>query len=90
MPSFEELRFIMDRQAIRDRDIERIKRKLHIGDKIRIPVKKNDFFNDESHFKFEKCFVTGVYDHIVTFRRMCGLSVSYTYPEMINIMKRGA
>ena len=63
-------------------EIESYKKKFSIGKKITIKCKScknNDL--DMREVK-ERCFVTGLYPHLVTFVRPCGLSVSYTYKEL--------
>ena len=69
--------------GFRPEDIEAIKNRIRKGDKLNIIVEKWEPMSLVIKKQREKCRVTGVYPHIVTFGRGCGLSVSYTYPELL-------
>lgn len=86
MANREKLRANLDDNAIRDYYLNAIKEEIHVGDNLRIHVSvasADSFANKE---RIEKCVVTGMYDHVVTFKRRCGLPVSYTYQELIHYL----
>lgn len=65
-------------------DIEALKRRLRAQEKIRILVESwCDPGSEGAHKKMETCQITGVYPHLATFRRPCGLTISYTHQELI-------
>lgn len=64
-------------------EVEMVKENLKIGDKIRIPVENAFLGVLKSGKTIETCIVTGLYPHFATFKRKCGLTVSFTYKELL-------
>lgn len=64
-------------------EIKNLKERLYVGKNVRIPVLSFTYDDQVPKKRIETCTVTGIYPHIVTFRRSCGMSTSYTYPELI-------
>ena len=64
--------------------VEELKKKIKKGQWYKLMV---EFSDNESHSgrskRVEKCVVTGVYPHLVTFLRPCGLATSKTYVELL-------
>lgn len=70
--------------GIYPREIDQLRRRLQPGDKLRATVRYADLYSIGSDLQRpETCTVTGVYPHLVTLRRPCGLGVSKTYVELI-------
>ena len=65
-------------------EIEKLRDKIKRGDKLRVIVRYVDAYQMDSDLRRpETCTVTGVYPHLVTLRRPCGLGASKTYVELI-------
>lgn len=64
-------------------EIDRLRRQIKPGDKLRVTVIYADALSIADLTRKENCRVTGVYPHLVTLRRSCGLMASKTYVEMI-------
>ena len=64
-------------------EIDRLRRQIKPGDKLRVTVIYADALSIADLTRKENCRVTGVYPHLVTLRRPCGLMVSRTYVELI-------
>ena len=64
-------------------EIDRLRRQIKPGDKLRVTVIYADALSIADLTRKETCRVTGVYPHLVTLRRPCGLGVSRTYVELI-------
>ena len=70
--------------GIYPREIDRLRRRLQPGDRLRLTVRYADLYSIGSDLRRpETCTVTGVYPNLVTLRRSCGLMASKTYVEMI-------
>lgn len=64
-------------------EINRLRARLKPGDKLRVRVHYATFGQDKESIRVETCRVTGVYPHLVTLRRPCGLTTSKTYVELL-------
>lgn len=65
-------------------ELDQLRRRIQPGDKLRVTVRYVDAHRMDSDLRrLEKCTVTGVYPHLVTLRRPCGLGASKTYIELI-------
>lgn len=64
-------------------EINRLRTHLKPGDKLRVRVHYATFGQDKESIRVETCRVTGVYPHLVTLRRPCGLTTSKTYVELL-------
>lgn len=64
-------------------EINRIRTHLKPGDKLRVRVYYATLGQDTSSTRVEACRVTGVYPHLVTLRRPCGLITSKTYIDLL-------
>lgn len=64
-------------------EINRLRKRIRPGDKLRVTVIYADALSIADLTRKETCRVTGVYPHLVTLRRPCGLMVSRTYVELI-------
>lgn len=64
-------------------EINRLRKRIRPGDKLRVTVIYADALSIADLTRKENCRVTGVYPHLVTLRRPCGLGVSRTYVELI-------
>lgn len=64
-------------------EIDRLRRQIKPGDKLRVRVHYATFGQDKESIRVETCRVTGVYPHLVTLRRPCGLTTSKTYVELL-------
>ena len=65
-------------------EIGQLRRRLQPGDKLRVTVRYADWYSIGSDLQRpETCTVTGLYPHLVTLRRPCGLGTSKTYVELI-------
>ena len=64
-------------------EISRLRNRIKPGDKLRVTVAAATYSNARFDYRKETCRVTGVYPHLVTLRRPCGLGVSRTYVELI-------
>ena len=64
-------------------EIDRLRRRIKPGDKLRVTVIYADALSIADLTRVETCRVTGVYPHLVTLLRPCGLMASKTYVEMI-------
>ena len=64
-------------------EINRLRTHLKPGDKLRVRVYYATMGQDTSSTRVEACRVTGVYPHLVTLRRPCGLTTSKTYVELL-------
>lgn len=64
-------------------EINRLRTHLKPGDKLRVRVHYATFGQDKESIRVETCRVTGVYPHLVTLRRPCGLWTSKTYMDLI-------
>lgn len=66
-------------------DIYDLREKIHVGDTIKVKVEyiNIDQNNNIMSTRNEVCKVTGVYEHFITLRRTCGLTVSKTYVDLI-------
>lgn len=70
--------------GIYPREIDQLRRRLQPGDRLRVTVRYADLYSIGSDLQRpETCTVTGVYPHLVTLRRPCGLGASKTYVELI-------
>ena len=69
--------------GIRTREIDRLRKRLKPGDKLRVTVAAATYSNARYDYRKENCRVTGVYPYLVTLRRPCGLGVSKTYIDLI-------
>lgn len=69
--------------GIRPWEIDRMRHQIKPGDKLRVMVIYADALSIADLTRVETCRVTGVYPHLVTLRRPCGLGVSRTYVELI-------
>ena len=69
--------------GIRQWEINRLRKRIRPGDKLRVTVIYADALSIADLTRKENCRVTGVYPHLVTLRRPCGLGVSRTYVELI-------
>ena len=72
-----------DMTGIQPWEINRLRTHLKPGDKLRVRVYYATLGQDTSSTRVEACRVTGVYPHLVTLRRPCGLVTSKTYTELI-------
>ena len=72
-----------DMTGIRPWEIDRLRKRLKRGDKLRVRVTSSNKADTEPTIRWETCRVTGTYPYVVTFRRPCGLGVSKTYVELI-------
>ena len=72
-----------DMAGIRPWEIDRLRKRLKRGDKLRVRVTSSNKADTEPTIRWETCRVTGTYPYVVTFRRPCGLGVSKTYVELI-------
>lgn len=68
---------------IRKEDIERYKIKFYVGQRLKIPIPNVDEGKHHVYYVNETCRITGVYPHLITFLRPCGLESSYTYIDMM-------
>lgn len=64
-------------------EIDRLRRRIKPGDKLRVTVIYADALSIADLTRKETCRVTGVYPHLVTLQRPCGLVTSKTYTELI-------
>ena len=65
-------------------EIDRLRRQIKPGDKLRVTVRYADLYSIGSDLQRpETCTVTGVYPHLVTLRRRCGLKTSKTYIDLL-------
>ena len=64
-------------------EIDRLRRRIKPGDKLRVTVIYADALSIADLTRKETCRVTGVYPHLVTLRRPCGLGTSKTYVELL-------
>ena len=64
-------------------EIDRLRRQIKPGDKLRVTVIYADALSIADLTRKENCRVTGVYPHLVTLRRQCGLGTSKTYVDLI-------
>ena len=64
-------------------EINRLRTHLKPGDKLRVRVHYATFGQDKESIRVETCEVTGVYPHLVTLRRRCGLGTSKTYIDLL-------
>lgn len=71
--------------GIMPHDIYDLREKIHVGDTIKVKVEyiNIDQNNNIMSTRNEVCKVTGVYEHFITLRRTCGLTVSKTYVDLI-------
>lgn len=72
-----------DAGGIRPWEIDRLRRQIKPGDKLRVRVTSSNKADTEPTIRWETCRVTGTYPYVVTFRRPCGLVVSKTYIDLI-------
>lgn len=72
-----------DMTGIRAWEIDRLRKRLKRGDKLRVRVHYATFGQDKESIRVETCRVTGVYPHLVTLRRPCGLITSKTYIDLL-------
>ena len=65
-------------------ELDQLRRRIQPGDKLRVTVRYADLYSLASDLRRpETCTVTGVYPHLVTLRRPCGLGTSKTYVDLI-------
>lgn len=64
-------------------EIERLRNHLKPLDKLKVTVRYADVFSFGDPMRKETCWVIGVYPHLVTLMRLCGLMTSKTYTELI-------
>ena len=69
--------------GIRQWEINRLRKRIRPGDKLRVTVAAATYSNARYDYRKENCRVTGVYPYLVTLRRPCGLGVSKTYIDLI-------
>lgn len=69
--------------GIRPREIERMREAVKIGQKMRVRICSSNNADIEPMIHWETCTVTGIYPHVVTLRRPCGVITSKTYVELI-------
>lgn len=69
--------------GIRQWEINRLRKRIRPGDKLRVTVIYADALSIADLTRKETCEVTGVYPHLVTLRRRCGLTTSKTYVDML-------
>ena len=72
-----------DMAGIRPWEIDRLRKRLKRGDKLRVRVTSSIKADTEPTIRWETCRVTGTYPYVVTFRRPCGLGTSKTYVDLI-------
>lgn len=64
-------------------EIDRLRRQIKPGDQLRVTVIYADALSIADLTRKETCRVTGVYPHLVTLRRPCGLITSKTYIDLL-------
>lgn len=64
-------------------ELDQLRRRLRPGDRLRVRVYYATLGQDTSSTRVETCRVTGVYPHLVTLRRPCGLITSKTYIDLL-------
>lgn len=64
-------------------DVQWTKNQIRIGDVLDVPVYYATLGQDTTATRMELCRVTGVYPHLVTLRRRCGLTTSKTYVDLL-------
>lgn len=64
-------------------EIDRLRRRIKPGDQLRVTVIYADALSIADLTRKETCRVTGVYPHLVTLRRRCGLTTSKTYIDLL-------
>lgn len=71
--------------GIMPHDIQELKEKIHVGDTLKVKVEYININqnNNITSTRNEVCKVTGVYKHLITLQRLCGLTVSKTYVDLI-------
>lgn len=69
--------------GILPQDVQWLRGKIRVGDTLNVPVYYATLGNDTTAVRVETCEVTGVYPHLVTLRRRCGLTTSKTYVDML-------
>lgn len=69
--------------GIQPREVDRLRKRIKPGDKLRVRVYYATLGQDTSSTRVETCRVTGVYPHLVTLRRPCGLGTSKTYIDLL-------
>lgn len=69
--------------GIRSWEIDRLRKRIKPGDKLRVTVIYADAMSIADLTRKENCRVTGVYPHLVTLRRPCGMGISKTYVDLI-------
>lgn len=68
--------------GILPQDVQWLRSQIHVGDELDVPVYYATLGNDMPT-RVETCEVTGVYPHLVTLRRRCGLGTSKTYIDLL-------
>ena len=69
--------------GVQPREVDRLRKRIKPGDKLRVWVYYATLGQDTSSTRVETCRVTGVYPHLVTLRRPCGLTTSKTYIDLL-------
>lgn len=64
-------------------EVDQLRSQIHVGDELDMPVYYATLGNDTTAVRVETCEVTGVYPHLVTLRRRCGLTTSKTYIDLL-------
>lgn len=64
-------------------EVDQLRSRIHVGDELDVLVYYATLGNDTTAVRVETCVVTGVYPHLVTLRRRCGLTTSKTYIDLL-------